>query len=186
MSNWFCINKSGKSVPIYSDEEKTKKIGTLYNREAFGYFKNWGGDNVICLIKFRNSSGSLVEGFLVDPPTGTTTPCSNYPYGTDTIEGKKYITFKVRQTRNVYTIGADRDDNNIAKYKWGSVASGRRVACLTALSGDLKPEFKGINYVENSAGKWIKVEGGGGTYGLLDAGLSVASGYSSIPFYGSW
>lgn len=42
MSNSFCVNKSGKAVPVYSDTKKTKQIGTIYNREAFGYNRNWG------------------------------------------------------------------------------------------------------------------------------------------------
>lgn len=29
MSNNFCVNKSGKSVPVYSDTKKTKQIGIL-------------------------------------------------------------------------------------------------------------------------------------------------------------
>ena len=177
MNNWFCINKSGKSVPVYSDPDKTKKIGTIYNREAFGYFKNWGGDDVVCYIVFLNSSGTLTNGFLVNPPDNSRVPCTNYPYGTKTIYGTKYYTFKLRKSRTVYTVKGN---------KWGTVAAGRRVACLTALAGDTKAHWKGINYVENSSGGWDQVTGDGSSYGFVDTGLGVSSGYDSIPFYGSW
>ena len=32
MSDYFCINKSDKKIPVYSDAEKTSQIGTIYNR----------------------------------------------------------------------------------------------------------------------------------------------------------
>lgn len=67
MSNYFCVNKSGKSVPVYSNPEKSSKIGTIYNRETFGYNRNWGGDNYFCFIIFRKSNGTLSSGFIIDP-----------------------------------------------------------------------------------------------------------------------
>lgn len=71
--------------------------------------------------------------------------------------------------------------------KWGTVAANRRVACKTGLSGDSHPEWKAINYVENTNGLWIPVNSSDKLkYGFVDTGLSVASGYSSIPMYGSW
>ena len=68
MSNYFCINKSGLKIPVYSDTKKTKQIGTLYDREAFGYDCNWGGDDYFCRIEFRNSAGKLSGGYIIDPP----------------------------------------------------------------------------------------------------------------------
>lgn len=177
MSNSFMVNKSGSSIPIYSDTSKSKQIGTLYNREAFGYNRNWGGDDYFCNIVFRNAAGNVVGGFLVDPPNGVMTQCTDYSYGTATINGTKYKTFIMRSSQTVYTASGS---------VWGTVSANRRVACITALSGDSHPHWKAINYVENASGQWVKVTGGGTNYGFVDAGLSVASGYSSIPFYGSW
>ncbi|GLB28818.1 hypothetical protein LAD12857_07410 [Lacrimispora amygdalina] len=177
MSNYFCINKSGKSVPVYSDTDKKNKIGTIYNREAFGYNRNWGGDDYFCQIVFRNSKGSLSSGFIIDPPNGALTNCTDYPYGNATIKGKSYITFIMRRSKPVYTAGGSR---------WGAVAANCRVACQSAMAGDSHPEWKGINYVESSKGGWVAVTGDGLSYGFVDAGLSTASDYNSIPMYGSW
>ena len=177
MSNYLCINKSGTKVPVYSDTNKTTQIGTIYDREAFGYDCNWGGDNYFCHILFRKSDGSLSYGFIVDPPDNSIIDCTDYPYGTAVINGVEYITFIMRNSRTVYTVEGRR---------WGTVAANRRVACLTAMSGDNHPDWKGINYVENTGGEWVQVTGDGEEYGFVDAGLSVASGYRSIPLYGSW
>jgi len=56
MSNMLCVNKAGRSVPVYkcysySDE----KIGTIYNREAFVYLQGVGGDGVFDTILFMGS-----------------------------------------------------------------------------------------------------------------------------------
>lgn len=177
MSNYFCVNKSGKAVPVYSDTDKSNQIGKINNREAFGYNRNWGGDDYFCNIVFRNSSGSLSGGFIVDPPTGCMSNCTDYPYGTEKINGTTYYTFKFRNSAKVYKASGN---------SWGSVAANCRVACLSSMAGDSHPEWKGINYVESSKGGWVEVSGDGYTYGFVDAGLSTGSSYSSIPMYGSW
>lgn len=177
MSNMFCINKSGGQVPIYSTPEATTQIGTLYNREAFGYNRNWGGDDYYCNIIFRNSSGNVVWGFLVNPPSGTLTGCTDYPFGTHVEEGIAYYTFYMRNARSIYDINGN--------YLY-LVPAGKHVACKTSLSGDSHPNWKAINYYQNSSGAWKKVDPDGAQYGFVDTGLIIASGYSSIPFYGSW
>jgi hypothetical protein len=177
MSNLFCINKSGQNIPIYSATNQATQIGTIYNREAFGYDKNWGGDGYFCHILFKNSSGSLSYGFIIDPPNNAIAKCTDYPYGTAPIHGQQYITFLMRSSRNVYTVGGTN---------WGTVAANRRVACINATAGDRHPDWKSIYYVENTRGQWIPVTGDGANYGFVDSGLSVASGYGSIPMYGSW
>lgn len=114
---------------------------------------------------------------MVNPPAKTLTGCDSYPYGTTIINKKKYITFIMRDQRNVYTVSAR---------KWGTVPKNCRVACKTAESGDTHPDWKGINYIEDASGKWVKVTGDGGDYGFVDTGLSKSSLYSAIPFYGKW
>lgn len=178
MSNYFCVNKSGKAVTVYaSSDETSKKIGKINNREAFGYNRDMGGDDVFCNIVFRNSSGNLEYGYIISPPEGCLTFCTAYPSGTEKIGGTKYYTFKFRKSAKVYTA---------AGKSWGGVAEDCRVACLTAMSGSSHPEWKGINYVESSNGKWVKVTGDGYEYGFVDTGLSKGSSYSAIPMYGSW
>lgn len=177
MLNYFCINKSGIAVPVSSDTDKRSQIGTIYDREAFGYDWDWGGDNYFCHILFRKSNGSLSYGFIIDPPNRSMNDCTDYPYGTAIIDGIQYYTFIMRQSQPVYTAGGTR---------WGAVGANCRVACITALAGSSHPDWKGINYVESTKGAWVKVTGDGSDYGFVDTGLSVASAYRSIPFYGSW
>ncbi len=42
--NYFCINKSGKILDVYDNYKNGSVIGHIYNREAFGWNYNWGGD----------------------------------------------------------------------------------------------------------------------------------------------
>ncbi len=177
MANMFCVNKSGSSVPIYSNSSGTTQIGTLYNREAFGYDRNWGGDDYFCKIRFRNSSGSLSDGFLINPPANTLTGCTDYPYSTITLYGSSYKTFYMRTGQTIYKV-----DGSI----WGSVASGKLVACKTSLAGDSHTEWKGINYVQNSSNIFVPVSYGNYNYGFVNTGLASGSGYNSIPLYGNW
>lgn len=178
MSNYFCINKSGVSIPVYSDTQKTSIIGSILNREAYGYDHNWGGDDYFYRIKFRKSNGALSYGFIIDPPGNSVTECTQYPYNKESIDGTQYHTFIMRNSRTVYTAYGS---------SWGTVAANRRVACLSALAGDDNPDWKGINYVENTKGVWVPViTDENHKYGYVDTGLSIASGYSAIPFYGSW
>ena len=106
------------------------------------------------------------------------TGCADFPYGTVTIDGTKYITFKFRRTENVYY-----GDGSY----WGTVYTGARVACKTSMSGDSHPEWKAINYVEKkSTGEWVKVTGKGYTYGFVNTGLEDGAMPSTISMYGSW
>lgn len=177
MSNCFCVNKSGVSMPVYSATDGQTRIGTIYNREAFGYNRNWGGDDYFCNIVFRNSSGNLQRGFLINPPSGGLSYCTSYPYGTVNINGTTYTKFYMRRTQNIYSPSAAF---------WGNVSVGKCVACLDSVSGDSHPEWKKIYYVQNSSGNWVRVSGTGYTYGFLDTGLSTGSLYSEIPMYGNW
>lgn len=177
MANDFCVNKSGSQVPVYGDSDGKSRIGTLNNREAFGFDANWGGDLYFCRIVFRNRSGQVTNGFIIDPAPYVLCDCTDYPYGTAVIKGTEYKTFIMRKSRKVYTTSGR---------SWGTVAANCRVACKTALSGDANPHWKAINYVESTAGMWVPVTGDGETYGFVDTGLSVGSGYATIPFYGSW
>lgn len=54
MSNLFCVNKSGNSVSVYGNSSGGQAIGSIGNREAFAYDRNWGGDDEICHIRFLN------------------------------------------------------------------------------------------------------------------------------------
>lgn len=196
MSNRFCVNKSGYSVPVWSgpgfaNVADITRIGSIGNREAFSFVEDWGGDGVFNCIQFLNSSGQLSYGWLSNRYengnailansdwNNVFTECTDYPYGYVTIDGKTYKTFKFRRAEEVYTPSGDN---------WGAVASGCRVACQTALAGSSHPSWKGINYVERSTdGAWIKVTSQSGEeYGYVDTGLNTGSGPSTISMYGTW
>lgn len=195
MSNEFCVNKSGRSVPIWDRPgwpryEGSKRIGTIYNREAFGADYNWGGDGVYIRIVFRNSSGQVTYGWFVNEDeygnrilsdndfANFFKGCAYYPYGTVKINGTVYKTFKFRRSEPVYTANL----NN-----WGAVASGMRVACFTSLSGSSFANLKAINYVERSYdGAWIQVTGDGYNYGFVNTGLEDGSSPTTISMYGTW
>lgn len=83
----------------------------------------------------------------------------------------------MRKSKNIYTATGRL---------WGTVAANMLVATRSAGVGDNHTTWKLINYVQSTAGKWIEVSGDGYSYGFVDTGLSTASGYSTIPFYGSW
>ena len=90
MSNAFCVNKTGITIPVYSDRNGSTQIGTISNREAFGYNANWGGDGAINLIRFKSAAGPVRDGFIINPPNGAMTECTDYPYGTVVINGETF------------------------------------------------------------------------------------------------
>ena len=180
MSNIFCVNKSGKSIPIYAGTSTgTAKIGNLMPREACGYFRDWGGDGVICKVRFLSTSGLRI-GYIIDPPVNGLMPCSEYAYGTKDLGGTRYLTLVCRRALNVYN-----PDGSPSK-QYSQVPAGCRVAFKTALSGSSHPEWKGVNYIEISKENWKRLNPSSGGYGFVDTGLDKASGYAKVPMYGSW
>ncbi len=184
--NTFCINKSGRTVTVYSDTNKTRVVGEIYNREAYGYNRIWGGDGYFCSILFLGPNGTLTTGFVIDPPSDFLTPCSEYPAGTCVHNGTTYLYFTMKKTRNVY----DRDGNY-----WGRVAAGCRVLTKNSSSGTSNPHYKEITYVQHTSGNYVPftyektVNGQTVTVqgvGFVDTGLSSGSSPSSISMYGSW
>ena len=170
----FYINKSGSTIRVYNSTDSSRiQIGTLANREAFSEI---GSEGDFSANKFLGKNG-LANGYLINAPVATFTPCTDYPYESVKIGGTTYKAFKFRRNSNIYTVDGTY---------WGKVASGRRVACLTALAGSSHPEWKAINYVENTNGGWIEVFDDKLRYGFVDTGLSIGSGPSSISMYGTW
>lgn len=141
MSYYMAINKSGKNLPVFSgwpSSDKGSQIGTIYDREVFCYSDTEDGYE----IYFRNSSGRVVQGFYYATDKNgndlfpshaaameALSPCTDYPYSTATIGGKRYYTFKFRRREEVYTAAGS---------SWGAVASGMEVACLTDAMGDME------------------------------------------------
>ena len=175
INQWFCINTSGKSYPIYDSFNNNARVGTLYNRESFIYY---GGEGDYMSIVFLGPDGNLKTA-VIDTyryPLEYSW-CTDKSFGTATINGKKYYTFKMRSSKPVYKADASR---------WGTVAAGCLVATTNDDVGSTHNDWKEINYVQNTSGQWVQVTGAGYTHGFVDTGLSSASGYNSIAFYGSW
>lgn len=184
MFQQFCINKSGKTCPVYDAFDNNKYKGEIYNREAFIL---WGGEGDKFSIGFLGPNGytgatlnlyESVENDILNPLFSGHATCIDYPYGTANIDGKNYYTFIMRKAEPIY-----HGDGT----KWGSVAQNMLVATNNANIGSTHETWKEINYVMRSTDRqWIKVDGHGYNHGFVDTGLSTASGYSKIPFYGSW
>lgn len=178
MSSIFCINKSGKKYNVYDDTDSKNRIGSIGVNEAFGWFRDWGGDYVFNRIIFNDGYGNLKWGFLNEVSMYALTGCDEYPYGTVTIDGYKYITFKFRRTEEVrYADGT----------YWGTVYKGARIACKSSFAQLSEPYWKGVNYVEKpSTGEWVKVTGKGYDYGFVNTGLKTGAMPNTISMYGSW
>lgn len=179
--NMFMINKSGQTYVVH-DRDTNEIKGRIYDREAFALGQ--GGDRYQELI-FLDSSGNLksvwIDDFINPPLDGFYGVCTVYPYSkeviTDESGSREYYIFKMRKTMNVYTAAGNY---------WGKVAAGMFVATQSEAVGENHKDWKLINYVKSTSGQWVKVTGDGYNHGFVDTGLSQASGYGSIPFYGSW
>lgn len=167
----LAINKTGKAIPIY-DVDKQKQVGTLNNREAFVYDDGESGTYLLFLSPSGFIHANLGIDYELDYALAT-----EYPYGEELINGTYYKTFIMRKTQNIY-----KGDGSY----WGKVAAGCLVATNSDKMGMDHPTWKLINYVKNTSGNWVKVDGAGYNHGFVDTGINVSSGYKTIAFYGSW
>lgn len=168
-----CVNLSGASHPVYDEYGNT--IGAIEPREFFTYV---GAEGSLLSIYFLSPSGARY-GYLHEPvPQSVLTEISTRPYGTAVIDNTTYKTFIMRSQQNLY----DAYGNCV-----GSVAAGKRVACLTGMSGSNQPYLKGINYAEKRAGGWDSMRTNEDiNYGFVDTGLRTSSSASGIALYGNW
>lgn len=177
MSNFFCVNKSGKKLPVRATSSRTGTIiGYINPREAFAVDWEQGGDGVFNQILFLSSSGTLKIGHLIDPPDHGMDFVTTYPYSTTSISGNKYPVMILRKDCKVY-----KPNGSL----WKTIPAGRKVVCKDSTTGDTHLDWKKIHYYQNDAGVYASVCDSIG-YGYLDTGLSKGSGYSKIAMYGSW
>ncbi len=184
------INKTNKAYNIYDAMNNYKLVGKINPREAYVLY---GGDGDFVGINYLNSAG-VFTGTTVDinryPLPGgipgeaySATFCEEFPYGTANIKNPEtgkdelYKVYKMRSKKEVITAKG---------HHWGYVAAGCLVATNSSTVGEDKPYCKAIDYVQSSAGNWVRVTGDGFKHGFVDTGIRSASGYSKIPFYGSW
>ena len=173
MSNLFCINKTGASLSVYSGMDFKTKVGTIGNREAFVLM----GYETYPYINFRGPNLKLRDGFLKVNFDFVSNGLQKFHYGSATINGKKYNTFLMKRTMNVYTAAGNY---------WGKVAGGMLVATNSDVCGYTHSTWKAVDYVKSTAGKWVKVDGDGYDHGFVDFDLGNGSMPSNIALYGSW
>lgn len=171
----FCINTSGQTYPIYDLEKNNTKVGELYNRESFILY---GSEGTQMAIKFLGPDGvfKLATIDVWDHPL-TYSLCTQKPYSRETIEGVQYYIFKMRSSKPVYKPDGTR---------WGTVAAGMYVATTNSDVGENHNDWKEINYVKSTSGQWVPMKEQWYSHGYVDTGIASASGYNTIPFYGSW
>ena len=179
LNQWFCINSSGRTYPIYDSDRNDAKVGDLYPREAFIIYGSEGCFTSIC---FLGPNGGL-QTVIINTDEH---PLPSYWFNTDKSYGTAnittgnragtYKTFRMRSNKVIY-----RSDGT----RWGTVSAGCLVATNNENVGSDHPDWKEITYVQNTSGQWVQVDENGSKYGFVDTGLSSASGSNSIAFYGS-
>lgn len=131
------------------------------------------------------SSGGRTTGTLVfdsaSPwavPGGLFKRLSDYPFGTATISGTSYKTFKARRQTTIYKPGGS---------EWGGVANGYRIALAknssgNSFSGTANKDYIAVAYVESSSGGWVQATGDGQLFCYAPIGLNYGSGAATINF----
>lgn len=171
-SNQLSVWKGGSTITL---TRGGSYVGTLSNNEMCTYMPSYGGDYVYRYVKFRNANGVMTIGEFMDN-NDKLKGIGDYPYGTVTIDGTKYLTFMFRRNENV------RDSSG---NPWGTVASGRRVAVKVAdkhVAGETYADHKLCNFVESTSGSWVKV----GSYGFVNSGFLKGSMPSTVSMYGTF
>lgn len=177
----YCINKSGASKKVYQENSLITQIGTIYNNECFAWTDVWAGDEDYCGIVFRNSSGNLQGGWLLNDTNNLFAKFLSYSFGnvTNAYDGKTYKSFKTRKALDYY----DASGN----YK-GTCTSGARVLTNDTEPGATNRNYMRAMYVESGVNTnvWIIVSGIPNTYGFIDTGLGSDSKSTGIGVYGNW
>lgn len=170
--NSCCVNMSGRNCPVYNSANV--KIGDIEPREFFTWV---GSEGSLYAVYCMTPSGAMTTGYLHGPAESVLTEIHTRPYGHATINGVNYVTFYMRNTKNLY---------NINGTVVGSVAAGKRVACKTSMSGTSMPYLKAINYAEKRTGGWDSMVDSAGKYGFVDTGMRSGTSASGISLYGNW
>lgn len=167
-----CVNLSGSSCPVYNSANQ--KIGDIMPREFFTLI---GIEGSLTAIYFMKPDGSMETGYFHSPPSNVTIAIHTRPYSTVTLNGYTYVAFMMRNQMNLY---------NCAGNIVGSVAAGKRVLCKTSMAHPTLPYLKAINYAEKRTGGWDTMADSTGTYGYVDTGMRISTGWSGISLYGNW
>lgn len=177
MANQMLVNKTGRQIPIYRDTSGQVKIGTLYPNEHYSYVGNWGGDGIFNRVCFRNSSGKIAYGFVIDDiGIYDGTGIFDFPHSSVQIGTRWYRTLKLCRNEKIYNKDGQGIDTGVA---------GCLVGIRDSEVGSSHPEWKKIYYIQRSSDKaWVKVDGTGAGYGYINIGYDKGSMPSDISLYG--
>ena len=165
------VNTTSDKIPIYSSNQYTTQIGTLYPNEIFTltHFFNeaYRGD---CTIIFRNSSGLPDQGVIDSGPGDKyilqDKKICGYALFTKQYNGKTYYGFKLRRDEAVY----DGSKNYLFTAK-----AGLRFLCKDSSSGDTDGKLKRFQLLETGIGtnNYYEVIEGDSAY--IDIGYNAGS-----------
>lgn len=183
----YCINKSGTTLPVYSSNDFTTKIGAIYPNECYVYISTWAGSHVyypnVCdNILFRGPNGTLMNGcFMCTDITTQRKSVLDYSFGGGSIISGLYYpnSLKARNTLTIY----NGSGNAIS-----TVTAGRKVLIGNDnTSGQNYPYLLKIKAVESSAGSGAYSLFAGTTDAYCDTGLGrYGSMYNTVGLYGNW
>lgn len=180
----YCINASGKSIPVYSDNTLTTKIGTIYTYECFAYVERWSGShayypNTVDMVYFRTSSGTCTTGWILNTGAGEETSFLNYSFGTIMVDGVAYKILKSRSARSCYD----------ASGTWTATCpSGARILTNDTTPGQSHPERMMAMFYETGVGTGVfkAVSGSASSHGFINSGIDGGSLSTAIGIYGNW
>ena len=145
------VNRTGTSVPVYLTNScnPSEQIGTIYNNEVFTWVSEWSGSSAsgfyVQNIKFRNSSGSFISGWVAGRQTDPifSTNISSLKYKTVIKDGATCYAFKLRRNADLY----DNSGNPISQ-----APKDRFILCKGSTSGSTHKNWLAVWYLETGIG----------------------------------
>lgn len=164
-----CVNKSGKSVNVYSQMNGYGSIiGQIVRNEVFVLYGEEGSG---ISVYFKTPSGRCDSGYLdgsIDLPNGLFDRIIDYPYRK--LNG--YYIFKLRRSAKVL----DRNGN----YET-TLSGGTAVACNSATVGADNPGYKHIVGIVKNGSIDRNLNGC-----FVDMGFSYGSSGKTMTLYGNY
>ncbi|SCY88442.1 hypothetical protein [Alkaliphilus peptidifermentans] len=173
---YLVVNKSGSQIPVYRDNGKNERIGTIFNNEYYTITDSNPWYGTATGIMFRNSSGNFVGGLIVhwgwgdDPPTNQD-PIHLHPITTATIGGVTHRVLNVRRDTNY------RNPNGTIHSR--VIRAGERVAIRNNTTGQTHKDHLLFYYLwDANLGVWQTPTSQG--YGFVNMGFNGSPGGSSV------
>lgn len=180
----YCINTSGRTVPVYSDNTLTQQIGSIYPYECFAFTSRWEGSHAfypdaVDQVYFRTSSGTCSYGWILNTGAGEETSFLDYSFGTIRVENTSFKILKSRSARSCYD----------ASGTWTATCpAGARILTNDTTPGQSHPYRMAAMFYETgvNTGVFRSVSGNGISHGFIESGLASGSLSTAIGIYGNW